>query len=77
LEIPLVKSRINDLQSSALQISTRNIASALDLRVTSQSVILHFHKTLSPEEVVKVREALTAAGHVVVNGKRVTYPDRS
>ena len=28
------------------------------------------------EDVADVLEALTAAGHVVVNGKKVTYPDR-
>jgi hypothetical protein len=45
--------------------------------VSLQNAILsHFHKALSGEEVVKVREALAAAGHVLVNGKKVTYPDR-
>ncbi len=42
-----------------------------------QSAILnHFHKLLSGEEVVEVLKAITAAGHVVVDGKKVTYPDR-
>ena len=46
--------------------------------VTSlQSAILsHFHKLLSGEEVAEVLKALTAAGHVVVNGKKVSYPNR-
>ena len=41
-----------------------------------QSAILNHHKMLSVEEVAEVLEALTAAGHVVVNGKKVAYPDR-
>jgi hypothetical protein len=44
---------------------------------TLQSAILsHFHKLLSPEEVANVVEALKQAGHVVVNGKKVAYPER-
>ena len=31
---------------------------------------------LSPEEVATVVEALKQAGHVVVNGKKVAYPER-
>jgi len=42
-----------------------------------QSAILnHFRKMLSGEEVAEVLEALTKAGHVVVNGKKVAYPNR-
>jgi PIN domain len=42
-----------------------------------QSAILsYFHKVLSEEEVAEVLEALTAAGYVAVNGKKVAYPDR-
>ena len=44
--------------------------------VSLQSAILsHFHKVLSEKEVAEVLKALTAAGHVVVNGKKVAYPD--
>ena len=46
-------------------------------RVTSlQSAILSHFKNLSSEEATRVVEALTRAGHVVVNGKKVSYPKR-
>jgi hypothetical protein len=32
---------------------------------------------LSKDEVVEVLEALIAAGHVVVNGKKVMYPRKT
>ena len=81
LEIPLVKStgRLPPKQRAA-DFYEKRIASAKarPATVTSlQSAILsHFHKVLSGKEVADVLEALTTAGQVVVNGKKVTYPDR-
>ncbi len=81
LEIPLVKAteKLPPKQRAA-EFYERRIASAKTrpATVTSlQSAILsHFHKLLSAEDVAKVLEALRAAGHVVINGKKVAYPDR-
>jgi len=81
VEIPLVKSteRLPPRRRAA-DFYERRIASAKarPATVTSlQSAILsHFHKLLSGEEVAEVLEALTAAGQVVVKGKKVAYPDR-
>ena len=87
LEIPLVKStaklpprrRTGDFYTQrATEFYKKRIAStkARPARVTSlQSAILsHFSKVLSAEEVFEVVKALTAAGHVAVNGKKVSYP---
>lgn len=38
--------------------------------------ILSFNKTLSADEVAKVVKSLATAGHIVVNGKKVSYSDR-
>lgn len=81
LDIPLVKSANKLLQKQrAADFFKKRIAStqARPATVTSlQSAIgSHFHKVLSVEDVAGVLEALTAAGHVVVNGKKVAYPDR-
>jgi len=81
LEIPLVKSteklpprqRAADFYEKRIALSKARPATVMSL----QSAILnHFHKVLSGEEVAEVLEALTAAGHVVINGKKVAYPDR-
>ena len=82
LEIPLVKSTDKlPPKQRATDFYEKRIASAKSrpLTVTSleTAILSHFHKMLSGEEIVKVREALTAAGQVVVNGTKVTYPDRS
>ena len=81
LEIPLVKS-------TSKLVSTQRAADFYEKRIASakarpatvmslQSAILsHFHKMLSGKEVAEVLEALTAAGYVVVNEKKVAYPDR-
>jgi hypothetical protein len=80
-EIPLVKS-LNKLppKERATDFYEKRIASAKARPVTVaslQSTILsHFHKQLSAEEVAKVVEALKLAGHVVVTGKKVDYPKR-
>ena len=81
LEIPLLKStgKLPPAQRAA-DFYEKRIApgKARPATVTSlQSAILsHFHKVISGEEVAEVLEALTAAGHVVVNGKKIAYPDR-
>lgn len=81
LEIPLVKA-MDKLPSSqrAEDFYKKRIAStkARPATVTRlQSAILsHFHKVLSEEEVAEVLNALTAAGHIVLDGKKVAYPDR-
>ena len=82
LEIPLLKStekippkqRAADFYKERLKTSKARPATVKTLQST---IFAHFHKMLSEEDVVKVLEALTAGGHVVVNGKKVTYPDRS
>lgn len=81
LEIPLVRStdKLSPRQRAA-DFYEKRIASAKARPATVislQSAILsHFHKLLSGEEVANVLEALTAAGYVVVSGKKVAYPDR-
>jgi len=81
LEIPLVKStdKLTPKQRAA-DFYEKRIASAKSRPATVSSlqstILSHFHKLLSAEEVTKVQEALTAAGLVVVNGKKVAYPDR-
>ena len=81
LEIPLFKSadklpskqRAADFYKKRIASSKARPATVMSL----QSAILnHFHKMLSGEEVAEVLEALTKAGHVVVNVKKVAYPDR-
>ncbi|HYR75959.1 MAG TPA: PIN domain-containing protein [Pyrinomonadaceae bacterium] len=81
-EIPLVKSSDKlPPKERAADFYEKRIASAKarPATVTSlQSAILsHFHKLLSPEEVANVVKALKQAGHVVVNGKKVAYPERA
>ena len=80
-EIPLVKSsdKLHPKERAA-DFYEKRIASAKarPATVTSlQSAILsHFHKLLPPEEVANVVEELKQAGHVLVNGKKVAYPER-
>ena len=81
LEIPLLKSTDKlPPRQRATDFYEKRIASAKARPATVKSlqsaILSHFHKVLSGEEVVEVLEALTAAGHVVVNGKKVTYPGR-
>lgn len=46
-------------------------------RVTTlqRAILSHFHQQLSSEDVGKVVDALRQAGHVVVDGKKVSYPN--
>jgi PIN domain-containing protein len=80
LEIPLVKSLELPSRHRAADFYEKRIASAKarpGTVMSLQSAILsHFHKMLSGEEVAEVLKELTAAGHVVVNGKKVAYADR-
>lgn len=82
LEIPLIKSmdKLTSRQRAAEFYEKRIVASAKARPATVMSlqsaILSHFHKMLSGKEVVEVLEALTAAGHVVVNGKKVAYPNR-
>jgi len=81
-EIPLVKSSDKlPPKERAADFYEKRIASAKARPATVaslQSAILsHFHKLLSPEEVANVVKALKQAGHVVVNGKKVAYPERA
>lgn len=81
-EIPLVKSS-NKLppKERAADFYEKRIASTKARPATVMSlqsaILSHFHKLLSPEEVANVVEALKQAGHVVVNGKKAIYPERS
>ena len=81
LEIPLVKStnKIHPRQRAADFYEKRiAFAKAPPATVTSLQSEIHsyFHKMLSGEEVAEVVASLTAGGHVVVNGKKVAYPNR-
>jgi PIN domain len=82
LEIPLLKStdKLPPRQRAA-DFYEKRIASAQARPATVKSlqsaILAHFHKVLSIEEVAEVLEALTVAGHVAVNGKKVAYPERS
>jgi hypothetical protein len=81
LEIPLFKSankllpkqRAADFYEKRIASSKARPATVMSLQRT---IVSHFHKVLSGKEVAEVIEALSAAGHVVVNGKKVAYPDR-
>lgn len=53
-----------------------NKARPAKVRALQSTILSHFHKALSGEEVAEVLEALTAAGYIVVDGKKVAYPDR-
>lgn len=81
LEIPLVKASDNlSPRQRAKEFYEKRIAFAAGRPATVTSlqsaIVAHFHKVLSEAEVAQVLKALTAAGHIVVNGKKVTYPDR-
>jgi hypothetical protein len=79
LEIPSVKSmaklspnqRAADFYKKRIASSNARPATVMSLQ---SAILSHFHKVLSVEEVAEVLEALTAAGHVEVNGKKVAYP---
>ena len=81
LEIPLVKAtdkltprqRAADFYEKRIALSKARPATVPSLQ---RAILAHFHKAISEEEVTAVLDALTTVGHVVINGKKVTYPDR-
>ena len=81
LEIPLFKS-VDKLEAKqrAADFYEKRIASSHARPATVMSlqsaIVSHYHKMLSAKEIAEVLEALTAARNVVVNGKKVAYPDR-
>jgi hypothetical protein len=81
IDIPLVKAtdKLPPKQRAA-DFYEKRIASSkarpATVRALQSTILSHFHKTLSGEEVAEVLEALTAAGYIVVDGKKVGYPDR-
>ena len=80
LEIPLVRSTEKATpKQRAAEFYEKRIASSSKARPATvaslQSAIhSHFHKLLSAGEVAEVLKALKAAGQVVANEKKVTYP---
>ena len=81
LEIPLVKSTDKlSLRQRAADFYEKRIASTKARPATVMSlqstILSHFHKQLSGKEVAEVLAALVAAGLVVVNAKKVAYPNR-
>ena len=81
MDIPLVKStdklppskRAADFYEKCIASAKARPATVMSLQ---SAILSYFHKVLSEKEVVQVLNALTAAGHVVVNGKKVTYRER-
>jgi hypothetical protein len=81
LEIPILKSmEKRSPKERATDFYKKRIAPAKNRPATiaavHSAILLHFHKVLSGEAVAEVFNALTAAGLVVVNGNKVTYPNR-
>ena len=81
LDIPLVEStgklpptqRAADFYEKRVAPGKSRPATVMSLQ---RAILSHFHKLISGEEVAEVLEALKAAGHIVINGKKVAYPDR-
>lgn len=81
MDIPLVKltdklppsKRAENFYEKRIASAKARPATVMSLK---SAILSYFHKVLSEEEVVQVLNALTAAGHVVVNGKKVTYRER-
>ena len=81
LEIQLLKStatvppthRAADFYKKRIASTKARPATVMSLQRT---ILSHFHNVLSEEEVAEVLEALTAGAYIVVNGKKVVYPDR-
>lgn len=80
LDIPLVKStdklspkqRAADFYEKRIATTKSRPATVVSLQ---SAILSHFHKFLSEETVAEVLEALKRSGLVVVNGKKVAYPD--
>ena len=82
LDIPLVRSadKVTPSQRAA-EFYEKRIAPVKNRPSTVKSlpntIHSHFLKQLSAAEVVDVLAALTAAGHIVIDGKKVLYRDRA
>ena len=78
LEIPLFKPSPTQL---ATEFYEKRIAQNRNRPATVTSlhntILTHFERTLSQDQVAKVVKALTAAGYIGVNGKKISYNDRS
>lgn len=81
-EIPLLKSAdsLSPMQRAADFFEKRIAQSSgnrpAKVKTLQSTIAAHFHKLLSPEEVGSVIEALQAAGHIEVNGQKITYAER-
>lgn len=80
-DIPLIKSAEKlPPKERAEDFFEKRMASAKNrpatVKTLQSTIAAHFHKLLSVEEVASVIEALKAAGHIVVTGKKVTYAER-
>jgi hypothetical protein len=81
LEIPLVKStnhlsprqRATDFYEKRIALAKSRPATVTSLR---SAILSHFHRLISEEEVTEILDALTVAGPILINGKKVTYQDR-
>jgi hypothetical protein len=82
MDIPLVRSTENfppdqraaDFYEKRLVPLTSRPAT---IKTLQRAILSHFYKLLSPKDVDNVVEALTEAGHIVINGTKVAYPERS
>ena len=80
-EIPLLKSldkvspkeRAGDFYEKRLASAKTRPATVTSLQ---SAILSHFHKLLSPEEVANVVKSLKQAGYIMLNGKKVAYPER-
>jgi hypothetical protein len=77
-EIPLVKSADKlPPKERAADFFEKRIALAKNrpttIKALQSAIAVHFHRLLSSEEVGGVVEALKAAGHIAVNGWKITY----
>ena len=54
-----------------------NAARPVTVTTLQNAILSYFHKQLPPEDVAKVIKALKLAGHVAVDGKKVSYPKRA
>jgi hypothetical protein len=80
-EMPLVKSgeKLSPKERAAEFFAkrigpTRNRPATI--KTLQSTIAAHFHKLLSSEEVESIVEALKAAGHITVNGQKITYAER-
>jgi hypothetical protein len=58
------------------QIARASTTRPAKVKTLQSAIAAHFQKQLSAEEVGSVVEALKAAGHITVNGQKITYAER-